>query len=568
MGRIIGIDLGTTNSGISFMDGEEPKIIPNDRGNRITPSVVAFTEKGEILIGEAAKNQAVINAEGTILSVKRYMGSDHIFNLKQHGVYSPEEISSFILKKLKKDAETFLGEEVTDAVITVPAYFKENQRKATREAGRLAGLNVKRIINEPTAAALAYAYSIKGKANILVYDLGGGTFDVTYLSKENNRFTVQSSRGKSNLGGIDFDNLLLGKVLDNFSKECGIDISTDKILMQQLRDQVERAKIELTSRENALIALPFITASNKPLHLQFEITRREFEALIEEFIGSTVELSLAAIRDAGAKPENVERLILSGGSSKIPLVRSMLSSAFKLEPEKKINPEEVVALGAAIQASMLTGEVNDIVLTDITPFSFVVEIEGGKFVKILQANTRVPARKSRIFTTISDNQRSVEINILQGESENASENTSLGRFLLSGIRDGKRGEPRIEVIFSIDADGILLVKARDIDTKVEQKITINSAFREYDEISFKEKISIKNRVTSLVNRVSALSEKFDGFLDRSFKKEIGETIRIATKAIVNENVKELSKCLIILETLIGELNSLCYDEEAGEYEQA
>jgi molecular chaperone DnaK len=565
MRRIIGIDLGTTNSAAAFLDGDEPKVIPNDRGNRITPSIVAFTkEEKNILVGEAAKNQAVINAERTILNVKRSMGKKKRFSVdgKQ---YAPEDISSFILKKIKKDVEAYLGEEVKHAVITVPAYFTENQRKATKEAGKLAGFSVKRIINEPTAAAIAYAYEVSNNCNILVYDLGGGTFDVTYLKKRGNTFTVLSSNGDNNLGGIDFDTLIRDKVVEYFTADSGINIKDDKIIMQQLLEQIERAKIELSTMNSAHIALPFVSGTSKSAHLSYTVTREEFEHLIRDKIEETIALSKKTVREAGGKPEDVDRLILSGGSSRIPLVRELLAGEFSVGPEKKINPEEVVSLGAALQASLIAGEVEDIILKDITPFSLGVEIEGGKFIRILDKNSKVPVQKKRLFTTISDEQRSVEIHVMQGESENAKENSSLGRFLLSGIREGKKGTPRIEVTFTVDTDGILHVTARDMDTNVEQQVSVTSDYKEDDEVKGeKSEEKIKKRVSILIDRVTReLDRRTD--IDNNFREEIKEIIKKADGAMKKKEKKSLLECQIALETIIGELNAVGVDAEEVEY---
>jgi molecular chaperone DnaK len=564
MRRIIGIDLGTTNSAASFLDGNEPRIIPNDRGNRITPSIVAFSQDNDILVGEAAKNQAVINASRTVLTVKRFMGTGKKFFIGDKE-YNPEVISSLILQKIKEDTEAFLGEEIKQAVITVPAYFKENQRRATQEAGRMAGLRVRRIINEPTAASIAYAYEISNNSNILVYDLGGGTFDVTYLKKRGNDFTVLTSKGDNNLGGIDFDTILLEKVVEEFSRESGINLREDKVILQQLMDQVERAKIELSSRDTALVALPFIGGNNKTVHLNYTLHRTEFEKLIHDKITRTAEMACEAVREAGDTPDDVENLILAGGSSRIPLVRQMLSHHFPVAPEKKINPEEVVALGAGIQASLLSGSVDDIVLKDITPFSLGVEIEGGKFITILERNSQIPAKKKRMFTTVSNNQRSVEIHVLQGESEQASDNTSLGRFLLSGIRAGKKGAPQIEVTFSVDVDGIVHVSARDRDTGVEQKVSVTSDYREeLPKDSFKTVAELKNKVDALISRVEK-SVLNNTDIDKRFRKEIDEVIETSREAVKKGELKELMECQVALETIVGELNAVRLDSEELQY---
>ncbi len=562
MRRIIGIDLGTTNSAAAFLENGEAKIIPNDRGNRITPSIVAFPGEEDVLVGEAAKNQAIVNAARTILSIKRFMGSGSSFTVYEKP-YSPAHISSLILRKLKRDAENYFGEEIDEAVITVPAYFSENKRRDTREAGRLAGLTVRRIINEPTAAALSYAYDIETNSNILVYDLGGGTFDVTFLEKAGDNFTVKSSCGDNNLGGNDFDKKLLDMVVKEFSEEAEIDLSKDKIVMQQLLEQVERAKIELSSRSSAQIALPFIAGNGGPVHLSYTVTRDGFEDLIREDIDTTIELALQAVKDAGASPADVQSLILSGGSSRIPLVRNLLSAVFAVEPEKRINPEEVVALGAAVQASMISGEVENFTLQDITPLPLGLEIEGGRFLRILNKNTPIPAKKSKVFTTVSDNQKSVEIHVLQGEEGRAAENNSLGKFLLSGIRSGKKGEPRIKVNFCIDQDGLLHVGAKDVDTGVEQLVSMTAGFgtEEKNDGSLSSFADLKKRLKALTERTETLSRELAGGVDRGFKREIDEMIKNAKAAVLKRDDEGLREMVIALETIIGELNAITQIEE-------
>lgn len=562
MRRIIGIDLGTTNSAIAFFENGEAKIIPNDRGNRITPSIVALLSDNDILVGEAAKNQAVVNADDTVLSVKRHMGSAKTF-ISRGKKHSPEEISSLILGKLKKDAENYLGEEVVHAVVTVPAYFSENQRRATQKAGQLAGFRVKRIINEPTAAALAYAYELKKNRNILVYDLGGGTFDVTFLVKEGNEFFVKATCGDNNLGGVDFDEALLQKVGEDFSRKAKLDLRKDKVIMQQLREQVERAKIELSSRESAHVSMPFINGDGGPVHLSYTITRHDFENVIREKIETTISLALRAVKEAGAKPEDVQSLILAGGSSRIPLVRSFLANAFNVDPEKKINPEEVVALGAAIQGSILAGEIDEISMKDITPFSLGLEIEGGRFHPILDKNTPIPATTSKTFTTVADNQASVEIHVLQGEGEQVKQNASLGRFLLSGIRTGKKGDPRIKVHFDIDADGILHVRAKDVDTQVEQKISMTAGFGASDDAEDSESNfeSLKDRIEALVTRTEKLLFQNGRGIDREFRIEINDVIRAVKEAILKKDEKKLRGLRVELETIIGEISAIARIEE-------
>lgn len=550
----LGIDLGTTNSSCAFMENDEPRIIPNDRGNRITPSIVAFTDKG-ILVGEAAKNQGVINTERTVRSVKRFMGKEE--NLIIGGSrHTPEEISSLILAKLKRDSETFLGQNLVDAVITVPAYFNEKQRRATKEAGRLAGFNVKRILNEPTAAALAGAYNQKGDRNILVYDLGGGTFDVTYLLKRDKDFIVRASGGDNHLGGDDFDALLLKEVVSVFSEKSGYDIKRDPVLMEQLRELVERAKIELSSRESASISLPFFSQGSRPIHLNYQVDRKEFNWLIRPLIQRTLDITLDTLKEGGANPKDLECLIFSGGSSRIPLVHSLLYDELGLKAEARINPEEVVAAGAAVSASLLDKQ-RDYTLRDVTSFSLGVEIEQGKFVKILKKNQPIPAKASRTFTTISDNQQSVEIHVLQGEEEESVKNSSLGRFLLSGIRQGLRGEPQIEISFNLDEDGIVQVTARDLDTGVSQKVSLMEEGEEKGQAA---------KVEILIRRVrEKLGEDLP--LEESFREEISQILAKADKILKGGDKNRLPEFHLALETILLELRE--YEEqERVEYEGA
>jgi molecular chaperone DnaK len=561
----VGIDLGTTNSAVAFVEGGDPQIIPNDRGGRITPSTVAFTDANEVLVGESAKNQAVVNASRTIVSVKRYMGSDRVFTVGQDA-YSPEQVSAFILERLKACAEDFLGEEVTDAVITVPANFSELERRATQEAGRLAGLRVRRILNEPTAAALAYA--IRAEGNVLVYDLGGGTFDVTFLQKRGNTYDVRSTRGESHLGGIDFDRLLLENVLQAFEQESDVDIRGDAVLLQQLTEQVERAKIELSSRQEALVALPFVRSAHKPVHLSYTITRDELESLIEPLIQRTMDLTLGALEDAGVAASEVDSLILSGGSSRIPLVRQRLAREIPVAPQSRINPEEVVALGAAAQAYLFSGESSDVVLRDVMGTALGVEIDGGRFVDVLPRNAHLPVEAGRVFTTVADSQSAVEIHVLQGDSQVAGENTSLGRFLLTGIRDGRKGEPRIHVRFSVDADGILHVHAEDADTGAAQRVTLTTSGSDApsEDGDF---VTLKNRVSSLLGRVSGLVEaqtaggsgSGSAYLDKSFRREIDSVVKSSKQALVKGDPLVLRESQLALETIVGELNAVLQEAQ-------
>lgn len=480
MSRVIGIDLGTTNSVAAFMDGDRPTIIPTKRGTRVTPSVVGFTETGEVLVGESAKNQAVVHADRTIVAAKRQMGATTQYRINSR-ILTPEEVSSLILKSLKEDAEDFLGGEVSEAVITVPAHFQDHQRSATVEAGRRAGLRVRRVLNEPTAAALAFAHSSGEAGTILVYDLGGGTFDVTCLSTDSRRFSVRSTVGDGRLGGVDFDNLLLNHVREVMARESPIDLQGDPFLEQQLRDLTERAKIELSSSRRALIALPFVAAAGRAVHLRCEVDRGVFEELIEPLVSRTIELTLRAIQEAGLSASDIDSLVLSGGSSRIPLVRLRLEQIIGERRVSQVNPDEIVALGAAIQAGMLEGSQSDVYLEDVTGYALSVEVDGGRCVRLVPRNAALPAKGSRTFTTVNDRQDAVEIHILQGDKQVAANNTSLGRFMLSGIRDAAAGVPRIHVEVGVDSNGIAHVRARDVDTGVSHRVELQPLQEHRDE---------------------------------------------------------------------------------------
>lgn len=567
MARIIGIDLGTTNSAVSFMDGQEIRLIPNDRGNRLTPSVVAFTREGDVLVGEAAKNQAVINAPRTLLAVKRHMGTDKTYTIDGKS-YTPQMVSALILKKLKADAEDYLGEDVRETVITVPAHFSEKGRRATWEAGKLAGFTVKRIINEPTAAALAYAYELKQNTTTLVYDLGGGTFDVTCLEKQGDVFTVKATSGDSRLGGVDFDDMLLEKVLASFSKDSDINLSADPVILQQLREQVERAKIELSSREEALIVLPFIGSGNKPVHLKYRITRSEFESLVLDKIRKTVVLCSGTVLEANKKPDDITSLILSGGSSRIPLVKRLLVEQFHKEPEKKINPEEVVALGAGIQASLLSGQRQSIHFRDVTAYSLGVETEGGNCITVLSKNSPIPASASRVFTTVSDYQASVEIHVVQGDNVRVGENISLGRFMLSGIYETDKGKPRIMVQFSIDEDGMVNVDARDMKTGAEQRVSLFPGTAGARGKQNNAEVNIDLKIKSLLRKITLLLPAMEKSLDKEFKREISEISKSAEKNLIKGTVVMKQECRIALEAVIAELSAVRHLEEEALREQA
>ncbi len=543
MGRVIGIDLGTTNSAMAYYDGKDAKIIANKEGKNTTPSVVAFTDKG-VLVGEPAKRQAITNPERTIYSVKRIMGmmcsEPKAEEAKKHvqykivdkngacavevdgKVYTPQEISAKILQKLKNDAEEFFGEEVTDAVITVPAYFNDAQRKATQEAGKIAGLNVLRIINEPTAAALAYGLDKKGEEKILVYDLGGGTFDVTVLEIGEGTFQVLSTDGNAFLGGDDFDQRIMEWLIEEFKSETGIDLSNDKMALQRLKDAAEQAKKELSTKEETEINLPFITADQTgPKHLVKKLTRAKFEAMIDDLLQETLTHIDTALNDAGLSKNEINEIVMVGGSTRIPKVQQLVSEYFNDKKlNKSVNPDEVVALGAAIQAGVLRGEVKDVLLLDVTPLSLGIETLGGVMTKIIEKGTTIPVRKSQVFSTAEDNQTAVTIHVLQGEAELAKDNKSLGQFNLEGIRPAPRGVPQIEVTFDIDANGILNVSAKDKDTGKEQKITITGSstlseeeiqkmVREAEEANKKEKARIEAiKARNELDAVVYQAEKF------------------------------------------------------------
>lgn len=552
MAKVIGIDLGTTNSCVAVLEGGEPTIIPNNEGMRTTPSVVAFTKDGERLVGEPAKRQAVTNADRTITSIKTHMGTD--YNVKIDGKdYSPQEISAIILQKLKADAENYLGDKVTEAVITVPAYFTDAQRQATKDAGKIAGLEVKRIINEPTAASLAYGLDkLDEEKKILVFDLGGGTFDISILEIGDGTFEVLATAGNNKLGGDDFDKIVIDYLADEFQKAEGVDLRSDNMSLQRLKEAAEKAKKELSSTMSTNINLPFITATAEgPKHLNMDLTRAKFNELTADLVRKTMEPTKQAMKDAGLANSDIDDVLLVGGSTRIPAVQDAVKNFIGKDPHKGINPDECVAAGASIQAGVLTGEVNDILLLDVTPLSLGIETLGNVFTKIIERNTTIPAKKSQVFSTAADNQTAVDIHVLQGERAMSYDNTTLGRFQLTNIPPAKRGVPQIEVTFDIDANGIVNVTAKDLGTGKEQKITITSntnmseeeiekkvreaeANAEADKIK-KEKIEAVNHAESLAYQTEQTLEELGDKIGSEEKSDIEASIAKVREVKDNEN---------------------------------
>lgn len=562
MGKVIGIDLGTTNSCVSVMEGGEPIVIPNAEGNRTTPSVVAFSKTGERLIGQVAKRQAITNPERTVISIKRDMGTDRRVKIDDRN-YTPQEISAMVLQKLKADAESYLGEPVSQAVITVPAYFSDSQRQATKDAGKIAGLEVLRIINEPTAAALAYGLDKETDQKILVFDLGGGTFDVSILEIGDGVFEVLATHGNNRLGGDDFDQRIIDWLADGFKSESGIDLRNDKMAMQRLKEAAEKAKIELSGVSQTNINLPFITAdASGPKHLDMNLTRAKFDELTADLVEKTMEPTRRAMSDAGLSPEQIDKILLVGGSTRIPAVQEAVKKYLGKEPFKGINPDECVAIGAAIQAGVLSGEVKDLLLLDVTPLSLGIETLGGVFTKLIERNTTIPTKKSQIFSTAADGQTSVDIKVYQGERQMAADNKLLGNFQLTGIPPAPRGVPQIEVTFDIDANGIVHVSARDLGTGNEQNITITAStnlsdedidravkeaerFAEEDK-KRKESIEVRNNADSMVYQTEKTLKELGDKVSPEDKSKIEEElnkVKEALKGTDNDAIKQATESL-------------------------
>ena len=557
MAKVIGIDLGTTNSCVAVLEGGEPVVIANAEGNRTTPSVVGFAKNGERLVGETAKRQAITNPDRTIASIKRHMGEAYKVSVDGKE-YTPQDISAMILTKLKNDAEAYLGEKVTEAVITVPAYFSDAQKQATKDAGRIAGLDVKRIVNEPTAASLAYGLDKEeGEHKILIYDLGGGTFDVSILELAEGTFAVLATNGDTHLGGDDFDAALLNYLADTFAKENGVDLRADKMAHQRLKEAAEKAKKELSSAMTTNVNLPFITVTaDGPLHMNMDITRAKFEQLTAHLVERTIEPMRKAMADAGVSNADIDKVILVGGSTRIPAVQEAVKRVTGKEPFKGINPDECVAAGAAIQAGVLTGEVNDILLLDVTPLSLSIETLGGVATKLIERNTTIPFKKSQIFSTAADNQTAVDIHVMQGEREMAAGNITLGRFQLTGIAPAPRGIPQIEVTFDIDANGIVNVSAKDMGTGKEQRITITSSTKLSDEEiqakvkeaeqyaeedkKRKEEVEIRNHAEGLIYETEKSLKELEGKISEEEKNQI-TAAKDELQAVLNNGTAEQIK---------------------------
>ena len=578
MSKVIGIDLGTTNSCVAVMEGGEAVVIPNAEGNRTTPSVVAFSKTGERMVGQVAKRQAITNPDRTISSIKREMGSDHRVSIDGKA-YTPQEISAMILQKLKSDAEAYLGSTVTEAVITVPAYFTDAQRQATKDAGKIAGLDVKRIINEPTAAALAYGVDKEQAQKIMVYDLGGGTFDVSILEIDDGVIEVLATAGNNRLGGDDFDQCIMKYLVSEFKRTDGIDLSGDKVAMQRLKEAAEKAKIELSGVTTSNINLPYITAdATGPKHLDVTLTRAKFNELTGHLVDATMGPVRQAMSDAGLKPSDLAKVLMVGGSSRIPAVVEAVKSFTGSEPFKGINPDECVAMGAALQAGVLTGDVKGLLLLDVTPLSLGIETMGGVCTRLIERNTTIPVKKSQIFSTAADNQTSVEVNVLQGEREMAAANKSLGRFHLDGIAPARRGVPQIEVTFDIDANGIVNVSAKDLGTGTEQHITITSssnmskddiekAVKEAEQYAaedakVKEKVEVRNQADQMVYQSEKTLSEVGDKLPESEKAPIQAGIDKLKETLKGEDTDAIKAATEELTQLFYKMSEKLYQQQA------
>ncbi len=576
MSKIIGIDLGTTNSCVAVMEGGEPVVIANSEGSRTTPSVVAFKKDGERLVGQVAKRQAVTNPDRTISSIKRHMGTDYKVTVDGKS-YTPQVISSMVLQKLKADAESYLGEAVTQAVITVPAYFNDSQRQATKDAGKIAGLEVLRIINEPTAAAFAYGMDKENDQRVMVYDLGGGTFDVSILEIGDGVFEVLATNGDTHLGGDDFDNKIIDYLVAEFKKETGIDLSGDKTAMQRLKEAAEKAKIELSGVTTSNINLPFITAdSTGPKHMDITLTRAKFNELTADLVERTMGPTKNALRDAKLSTSDIDKVLMVGGSSRIPAVNDAVKALIGKEPHKGINPDECVAVGAAIQAGVLAGDVKDIVLLDVTPLSLGIETMGGVCTKLIERNTTIPTKKSQIFSTAADGQTSVDIHVLQGERQMAKDNKTLGNFMLSGIAPAPRGVPQIEVTFDIDANGIVNVSAKDLGTGQEQKITITSSTNLSDEDidkavkeaekyaeedkKRKEEIEIRNNADQLVYQSEKTLNELGDKVDAGDKSAVEAEINKVKDALKGNDSQAIKAATDALQQKFYEVSAKLYQQ--------
>ncbi len=580
MGKIIGIDLGTTNSCVAVMEGGEPVVIPNSEGARTTPSVVAFTKDGERLVGQVAKRQAITNPDRTIISIKREMGTGHKVTIDGKA-HTPQDISAMILQKMKSEAEAYLGETVTQAVITVPAYFSDSQRQATKDAGRIAGLEVLRIINEPTAASLAYGLDKEGTQKILVYDLGGGTFDISLLEIGDGVFEVLATNGNNRLGGDDFDERVINYIADTFKKDTGIDLKKDRMAYQRLKEAAEKAKIELSGVMSANINLPFITAdASGPKHLDMTLTRAKFDELTADLVEATVGPTTQAMKDAGLNASQIDKVILVGGSTRIPAVQTAVKRITNKEPFKGINPDECVAVGAAIQAGVLGGEVKDVLLLDVTPLSLGLETEGHIFTKLIERNTTIPTTKSQVFSTAADGQTTVEIHVLQGERPMAYDNKTLGRFQLTGIPPAPRGVPQIEVTFNIDRNGIVNVSAKDKGTGNEQKITITASTNlTEDEIKQrvkeaeqfadadrkrKEEVETVNRADTLIYEIEKQLRESGEKLSSEDKASVQSEIDAFKKVRETNNADEIKTAMESFTQKVYAVFGKLYQQEGGE----